>query len=75
MAETFAIPAGFPKARVPSLNQRARVAIEAAKAGGGIVASVNISPEGGVTVLTVAGATSAGIDPRDNEWDEALSRG
>lgn len=67
------IPAGYPKARVPSLAKRVRELVEALKAGGETIASVEISPEGGVTVLTTAGARPASAS-RANEWDEVLSR-
>lgn len=67
------IPAGYPKARLPSLTRRVRQAVEAVQAVGGTVVSVEISPEGGVTVLTAAAGLPA-VTARANEWDEVLPR-
>lgn len=73
MAETFTAPAGYPKARLPSLAKRVRQAVEGVKAGGGIVSAVEISPDGGVRVLTRDPLAVADA-PRANPWDEVLSR-
>lgn len=67
-------PAGYPRARVPSLARRVRQAIAAVKAVGETVAAVEISPEGAVRVLTAAaGATALNLEAA-NEWDDVLPR-
>lgn len=63
-----AVPPGFPKARVEACVRRARETMDQFKAVGETVASVEISPEGIVRVLTPAGleivARAGGSD-----WD------
>lgn len=66
------IPGGFPKAKMPSLLQRVRLATEAVQAVGGTVAAVEISAEGAVRVLTTAGAPPVSETRLTNEWDEVL---
>lgn len=67
------VPPGFPRARLPSLHQRVREAVDAVKAVGGTVAAVEIQADGGVRVLTTAGAPTA-MPASGNEWDEVLPR-
>lgn len=62
-------PPGFPKARVSAVIKRAREAMEAVQAVGGIVAAVEITPEGSVRVLTTAGDRVASAFDRGDDWD------
>lgn len=74
MSEIVRFPAGFPRARKASAAKLARDACEAVLAVGGTVASVEISPEGGVRVLTTAASVAALTAGAANEWDDVLPR-
>lgn len=67
------IPAGFPRARIPSLTRRVKEACAGVLAVGGTVVSVKISPEGAVEVLTAAGNVEPVSDGAEG-WDKALAR-
>lgn len=68
------IPAGFPRARIPSLRARTAAAVAGVKAGGESVRAVDIRPDGSIRVFTgdhVPSADVTGDEP--NEWDEVLA--
>lgn len=62
------VPQGFPRARVSAANKRARDLMADVQAVGGIVAAVEMSPEGAVKVWTTA-APLAALSGRGSDWD------
>ncbi len=62
------IPQGFPRTRVSAIARRVQDLVAAVQAAGEQVASVEISPDGGVRIFTIAGAL-AGPRPRLADWD------